>query len=119
MNTDTKPYEPAVVKEVLCKYFDVPSHRSHLAVQERRFLGLGGDQFRYYHFTLADGKQTHHAFGKTTLHHDREYRALQYLTKTIPERHRNTSRPIASLKHAGYSMLLLEYLESCSSPLSI
>lgn len=119
MNADTKPYDPALVKEVLCKYFNTPSNRSHLAVQERRFLGLGGDQFRYYHFTLTDGKQTHRAFGKTTLWHDREYRALHYLTKTIPEPQRNTSRPIASLTHRGYSLLLLEYLEGYSSPLSI
>jgi hypothetical protein len=119
MNTDTKPYEPAVVKEVLCKYFDVPSHKSHLAIQERHFPGLGGPQFRYYHFTLTDGKQTHRAFGKTTIYHDREYRALQYLTETIPERQRSTSRAIASLKHQDYSILLLECLEGYSSPLSI
>ena len=119
MNIDAQPYDSAVVKEVLCRYFTMPSDRSHLAIQERRFLGLGGHQFRYYHFTLTDGEQQRCAFGKTTLNHDREYRALQYLTNTIPERQRNTSRPIASLKHRDYSLLLLEYLEGYSSPLSI
>jgi hypothetical protein len=119
MNSDAQVYDSAVVKEVLCSYFNMPSDRSHLAIQERRFLGLGGPQFRYYHFTLTDGEHTHRAFGKTTLHHNREYRALQYLTKTIPERHRNTSRPIASLAQSGYSLLVLEYLEGYSSPLSI
>jgi hypothetical protein len=119
MNTDANPYDPAIVKEVLSKYFNMPSHRSQLAIQERHFLGLGGPQFRYYHFTLTDGEQKRRAFGKTTLNHDREYRALQYLTKTIPERQTNTSRPIASLTHGGYSLLLLEYLEGYSSPLSI
>ena len=119
MNADPKPYDPSLVKEVLCKYFNMPSHGSHLVIQERHFPGLGGDQFRYYYFTLTAGRQTHRAFGKTTLQHDREYRALEYLTKTIPEQHRHTSRSIASLTHRGYSLLLLEYLKGYSSPLSI
>jgi len=112
-------YEPSVVKEALCRHFNMPADRSQLAIQERHFLGLGGNQFRYYIFTLTNGKETNRAFGKTTLHHDREYRALQYLAKTIPERHRNTSRPIASLAREDCSLLLLEYLEGYSSPLSI
>jgi hypothetical protein len=119
MNVDTKPYDPTTVKGVLCQYFNMSSDRSRLAIQERHFLGLGGHQFRYYRFTLTDGEQQRRAFGKTTLNHDREYRALQYLTKTIPDGQRNTSRPIASLTHGGYSLLLLEYLEGYSSPLSL
>ncbi len=108
-----------MVKEVLCKYFNMPSDRSHLTMQERHFLGLGGHRIHYYHLTLTDGRLKRYAFGKTTPNHDREYRALQYLMKTIPEGHRNTSRPIAFLEHGGYSLLLLEYLEGYSSPLSI
>ncbi len=119
MNSDAQDHDSAAVKEVLCSYFNMPSDTSHLAIQEKRFLGLGGPQFRYYYFTLTDGKRTCRAFGKTTLHHDREYRALQYLTKTVPEQYRNTSRPIASLRQAGNSLLLLEYLEGYSSALSM
>jgi hypothetical protein len=115
MNID----DPAIVKEALCSYFNMPLDRSRLHIQERRFLGLGGRQFRYYHFTLSDGQQTRRAFGKTVLHHDREYRALQYLKKTIPERDRNTTQPIASLTQGDYSLLLLQYLDGYSSPLAI
>ena len=110
MSAAEKPYDPAVIKDVLCRYFNMSSVRSQLSVQETRFLGLGGPQFRYFRFKLTDGSHTAHAFGKTTLYHDREYRALQYLTTTSPEAQRNASRPIASLQHAGYSFLLLEYL---------
>jgi len=119
MSAAEKPYDPAVIKDVLCRYFNMSSVRSQLSVQETRFLGLGGPQSRYFRFKLTDGSHTAHAFGKTTLYHDREYRALQYLTTTSPEAQKNASRPIASLQHAGYSFLLLEYLHGYSSPLTI
>lgn len=118
MTTDKKPYDSAIVKEVLCKHFNIPSASSQLSVQEIRFLGLGGPQFRYFRFRVTNGNHTARAFGKTTLHHDREYQALQYLTTITPEAQRHATRPIASLQHAGYSLLLLEYLDGYSSPLT-
>jgi hypothetical protein len=119
MNADAEPYEPTVVKEALCKYFNMPSDRSQLTIEEKHFRGLGGPQIHYYHLTLRNGKVKRCAFAKTTPNYDREYRALQYLMKTIPEERRDTSRPIAFLTNRGHSLLILEYLEGYSSPLSI
>jgi hypothetical protein len=118
MNTNGEPIEPSMVKEVLCEYFNMPSNRSRLTIREKRFLGLGGNRSHYYHFALTDRKVKRCAFGKTTPD-EREYRALQYLMKAIPEEQRNTSRPIALLKNGSHSLLLLEYLAGYSTPLSI
>jgi hypothetical protein len=119
MNANDKPYDPSVVRDVLCRHFNMPANKARLTVLEKDFLGLGGPELHYYHFALTDGRQKRSAFGKTVPVHDREYRALQYLATAIPEQSRSTTRPIASLKYGSYSLLLLEYLEGYSNLLSI
>jgi hypothetical protein len=118
MSADTK-LDNAVIKEALCKHFNVSSDKSDLAIREKRFLGLGGNEFRYYYFTLTDGARRHRAFGKVAGHLEREYRSLQYLMKTIPEKQRCIGQPIALLKDGNSSLLLLEYLEGYSNSFTI
>ncbi len=119
MNTAAKPYEPAAVKEALCKHFNMFGDRSHLTTHEKHFLGLGGHEIHYYCFTLKDSKLNHRAFGKVNENNEREYRALQYLMKAIPEEQRHIGSPIALLRHGSRSVLLLEYLEGYSNPFAM
>ncbi|MEP6703447.1 MAG: hypothetical protein ABJB34_01455 [Acidobacteriota bacterium] len=108
-----------MVKEALCSYFKMCPDRSALAIEKRSFVGLGSPGVHYYRFIIADEKVKHSAFGKTTHKNEAEYQALQYITKTIPEEQRNTTRPIALLKNGAHSLLLLEDLNRYSSPLSV
>src|ERR1017187_9694168 len=118
-NTDGKLYEPAMVKEALCRHFNMPPDRSHLTTCEKHFIGLGGNQFHYYRFTLKDGHVKRQAFGKLGGANAREYQALQHLMENIPDERRHFCRPIALLKDGNRSMLLLEYLEGYSNALSM
>jgi hypothetical protein len=119
MNTNAKLCEPSLVKEVLCKHFNTQSDRAHLTIREKQFAGLGGPQVHYYHFTLADRNAKHRVFGKISPSNEREYRALQYLMKTVSEEQKDIARPIALLKNGTHSLLLLEYLDGYSDPFSI
>jgi len=110
-NTDTRLYEPSMVKEALCRHFKMASDKSHLAASEKRFTGLGGGQIHYYLFTLEDGRVARQAFGKLGGPNEREYQALQHLTQRIPEEQGLFCRPITLLKEGNRTLLLLEYLE--------
>jgi hypothetical protein len=112
-------FHPSMVKEALCKHFDLPSQKSRLSIQNLNFLGLGGGEIHYYRFLISDGRVTRSAFGKTTPKNEREYDALQYLTRRLTKDNRATSRAIALLQSNDYSLLLLEYLEGYTSALSI
>jgi hypothetical protein len=119
MNIDGKLYKPSLVKEALCKHFNMPANGSRLTTYESRFRVSRGFQSHYYRFTLKDGRVKHRAFGKIALNNEQEYLALQHLMKTIPAEQRHIGRPIAILKERNRSLLLLEYLDGCSSPLTI
>jgi hypothetical protein len=119
MNANDKLYEPAMVKKVLCKHFNTHPDASHLTIREKQFLGLGGNRIHYYHLTITARNVKHHAFGKIAPKNEREYRALEYLMRTIPEAHRAIARPIGLLKNGDHSMLLLEYLVGYSNPFSV
>lgn len=118
MNSDIKP-DAALIKETLCNHFNACSDKSNLVICEKRFLGLGGNEFRYYYFTLTNGARTYRAFGKVAGHLEREYRSLQYLVKTIPEEHRCIGDPIALLTDGSSSLLLLEYLDGYSNSFTL
>jgi hypothetical protein len=118
LNEDT-PYEAAIVQEALCAHFKVPGHKSRLVTREKSFLGSGGGQIHYYCFTLENGSAKYRAFGKSAPANEREYRALQYLKGGLPEEERNIAIPITLLRNGNRSLLLLEYLEGYSNPLTI
>ena len=78
-----------------------------------------GYQSHYYLFSLTDGKEEHRAFGKIASNNEQEYRALKALMEAIPEPQRHFGRPIALLKQGHRSLLLLDYLEGCTSPFNV
>ncbi len=118
-NTDPKLYEPAMVKEALCRHFNMPADQSRLAASERHFIGSGGDQINYFRFTLTNGSVKRHAFGKLTGLGSPEYQALQHLMQHIPEEDRLFCPPIAALQDGNREMLLLEYLEGYANAFSM
>ena len=119
MSANDKPYEPAMVKEVLCKHFNTRSTGSQLTIREKQFLGLGGPRIHYYYLTLTADNVRHRAFGKISPKNQQEYRALEYLMRSGREAKRVIARPIGLLQNGDYSMLLLECLDGYSNPFSV
>ena len=115
----TTLFEPSVVKDVLCKHFNVPLDESSLTVSEKRYLGLGGDQIHYYSLFLKHGNSARHAFGKIAPNNEREFRSLEYLMKSVSKEEVCICRPIGLLQNGCGSLLLLEYLEGYANPFTI